>query len=115
MRRAQPKYRAMPVSAPKVGWHDTTSYSQGDKDRTPISWSVNIGKHLHLHVTCGHIDYKGQWIGTCEPFFRQRVLGQNNAAHAREMAMRLLQNALAESVDALASVVPLSAAQGDKT
>lgn len=44
-----------------LAWKDTTSYSQGDKDRTPNTWSASAGA-FRLVITKGHIHHKGQWV-----------------------------------------------------
>lgn len=42
-------------------WKDTTSFSQGDKLRTPTTWSAEAGV-FRVIVTRGHINYRGKWI-----------------------------------------------------
>lgn len=47
-------------------WKDITSYSRGDKDRTPTTWALQLGGGLRITVTKGHIYYQGIWVMHCE-------------------------------------------------
>lgn len=45
-------------------WKDTTSYSRGEKERKPNTWTVKNGG-VSITVTCGHIHHPGAWIMHC--------------------------------------------------
>jgi hypothetical protein len=45
-------------------WKDITSYSQSDKERIPTAWIAST-QHLKVVVTCGHRDYKPDWVMHC--------------------------------------------------
>ena len=45
-------------------WQDKTSYSRSDVERKPTTWTAQSGR-LTVTVTCGHIDYKPDWVMHC--------------------------------------------------
>lgn len=45
-------------------WTDSTSYSRGDTERKPRSYTLNAGS-ISIIITKGHIDYKGLWVMHC--------------------------------------------------
>ena len=71
-------------------WKDTTSYSKGDKDRIPSSWSANIGK-LRIVVVSNHIHYPGRWVLHCSPFFNTHELKVDTKEQAQAEAARLVK------------------------
>lgn len=46
-------------------WQDTTSYSRGDRERVPKSFTLKLEPGLDITVTREHIYYKGRWIIHC--------------------------------------------------
>ena len=62
-------------------WMDTTTYSRGQTTRVPTAFSAVCGP-VRMVVTCGHINYPGQWIGHTLPVFESVPL----AATSREDA-----------------------------
>lgn len=86
-------------------WKDCTGYSQGDRDRIPTSWQIIVGP-LRVTVTCGHIYYKGKWIMHCDPFFREKPLGDdiNGARDAQNRALAMVRSKLQEAQTAIAAV-----------
>lgn len=83
-------------------WRDCTGYSQGDRERVQTGWQADIGP-LRVTVTCGHIYYKGKWIMHCDPFFRERPLGDDitNAVDAQNRALALVRAKLTEAQAAI--------------
>lgn len=49
-----------------ANWKDATSYSRGDKDRTPTVLEINLGAY-RLVVMSSHIYYPGKWVMTLRP------------------------------------------------
>lgn len=45
-------------------WKDTTSYSQGDKERKQTTYTTESGR-IRITITCAHIYYPGQWVMHC--------------------------------------------------
>jgi hypothetical protein len=45
-------------------WKDTTSYSQGDTNRTPTAFTKTKGR-LSVTVTCGYIGIAPEWVMHC--------------------------------------------------
>ena len=45
-------------------WKDSTSYSQGQKERIPTSWTAKT-ESLSITITKGHIYHKGEWVMHC--------------------------------------------------
>ena len=45
-------------------WKDTTSYSRGDKERIPTTFTVTVDE-LSITITCGHIRYRPDWVMHC--------------------------------------------------
>lgn len=46
-------------------WNDCTSYSQNDTERVPKSFEFRAGRVVRICVTCGHRDYKPEWVMLC--------------------------------------------------
>ena len=80
-------------------WADTTSYSQGDKQRVPTTWSVKLG-HYTLTVLCSHIYYPKQWICHFSPFLDTHDLKlkadtpKQNLAEAKRKALMAAHDTL---------------------
>ena len=45
-------------------WQDCTSYSRGDKERKPTTWTIRHG-FLVITITCGHIHHRPNWVLHC--------------------------------------------------
>lgn len=56
-------FKQNPVTG-NVTWEDCTSYSRGDKERVPTTFSTTIGG-LKIVITCAHIDLKDKWLAKC--------------------------------------------------
>lgn len=90
-------------------WDDRTSYGRIDTDRAkgkipPESWSAKAGS-LVVFVSCGHLYHPAEWILTCEPFFREHVLGAKadmSVEQAQDKAVKLVRTAVKQAADALA-------------
>lgn len=47
---------------PRIEWKDDTSYPRGERGKhPPTTFGVQSGA-VRLVVTCGHINYPGEWI-----------------------------------------------------
>lgn len=44
-------------------WKDTTSYGRSDSDRTPTTWTMQLG-HLRI-VVHRHVHYPNKWLVSC--------------------------------------------------
>ena len=47
-----------------MDWKDSTTYSRGQKERIPTSWTTKT-ESLSITVTKGHLYYKGEWVMHC--------------------------------------------------
>jgi len=76
------------IQGGKSLWKDSTSYSRDAKIRKPTSFYVNIGI-CRVTITCGHRDYRPQWVFHCyELGFESVVLEKNlTAKQASERAI----------------------------
>jgi len=90
-------------------WEDETSYSRNEpySERKPRSWSLELTRHFVLWVGSDHIDYKGQWVAHCEPFFRCLVLNMPaekfTAEQAQAAALKLVRKEVEKVNAALAA------------
>lgn len=87
---------------PSVKWKDVTSFSQGDTDRTPRSWTANAGRiridvHRHIHYP------PDVWLLSCDAL---RI--DNN-----ELPSRDIEDAKCEAVAVVRGL--LEAAIGEMT
>lgn len=75
-----------------MNWKDETSYSQGDKERKPSTWTLRHGG-LVITVTSGHIHYRGTgiWVMHCSPWFDTRELKSKAAEPAQSEALELVR------------------------
>jgi hypothetical protein len=81
-------------------WKDISSFSQGDKVRTPKTFTTKAGK-LSIVVT-RHIHHAPDvWVLTCEPWFSKFVAGTGTADEAMDFAVIAVREKLAETIDAL--------------
>jgi hypothetical protein len=81
-----------------MNWTDITSYSQGDRDRTPRSWEARCG-NLRLIVTRHH-GLEG-WFTTVNGFYSMASLGSTEIAEAKAEAIQRLKHELLSSLQAL--------------
>ncbi|MBS1199190.1 MAG: hypothetical protein H6R18_2975 [Proteobacteria bacterium] len=81
-------------------WKDKSSFSQGDKVRTPKSFEARAGS-LRITVT-RHIHHDpADWVLICEPWFSQTVISTGTADEAKEAAVIAVRKKLAETLAAL--------------
>jgi hypothetical protein len=85
-----------------IVWKDISSHSQGDTDRTPKTWRVNVDE-FRITVT-RHINYApGDWLLICQPFAGMRRLAATEIESAKSEAIAFvrdrLQSALTELQD----------------
>jgi hypothetical protein len=79
-------------------WEDATSYSRGEKNRTPSMWRVVTDKGMRVFVH-RHIHYApDQWLLSCyTPDLCQNVvLKSTEADEAKREALDLIQSATME-------------------
>ncbi len=68
-------------------FNDCTSYSQSNKERIPNTYSTERG-NIRIVITCGHIDYRDQWIFSCYALGIEKVLiGKTTKENAAEFAI----------------------------
>ena len=81
-----------------ANWEDETSYSRGDKERVPRTWTCRLGGHLRVTVT-RHIHYPpDDWLLFCLPFFDGRVLKAKDIKQAKCEALLLVKEKLREAM-----------------
>ncbi len=85
-------------------WKDTSSYSRGEKDRTPNSWSLKVG--IFDLIVHHHIYYEpSQWLASCSPYvFDNRELKSKDIKKAKAEALKLLKGLLNEAIEELSEV-----------
>lgn len=85
-------------------WKDVSSFSRGDKDRTPKAWSFEAGKlKISVHR---HIHYPPEtWLATCEPFFSNKELTEENEASAKAEALNSIQTLLENAINDIKDAV----------
>lgn len=71
-------------------WKDISSYEQGE-EKVPNTFEARLTSGIRLMVCGTHMDYPGQWVGTCQPFFRLQTLIAKDAAAAQAEATQLLR------------------------
>lgn len=77
-------------------WKDTSTFSQGDKVRTPNCWRISGGGvtiilHRHIHYE------KDDWLMSCEPWFTTRMLQSKDVDDAKAEALQKVKTALSEA------------------
>lgn len=74
-------------------WKDTTSYLREDKMRIPTTWTATPHPDLRITVICSHIDYKGQWVMHCAPWYNTFPLGKDitSTKQAQNRALELVR------------------------
>jgi hypothetical protein len=82
-------------------WKDTTSYSRGDKERVPTTFTIG-GSRLSITVTCSHIYYKPGWVAHCHVAgIDTRPLKATSLDEAQREAYELVSSNLCKMMDAL--------------
>lgn len=79
-------------------WEDITSYSRGQTDRTPRSWSLGVGIFRVVVSRWIHGD-KDKWYLSCDPLAERRELKAKDIIAAQEEALDLLWSAIEEAQD----------------
>jgi hypothetical protein len=81
-------------------WKDRSSFSQGDKVRTPKTFEalagglqITVTRHIHHEPT--------DWVLICEPFFANTVIGNGTADDAKSAALDSVRAKLRAALDAL--------------
>ncbi len=89
-------------------WNDSTRYSQGDKQRTPTSFSARSGS-IDITVPCDHLDHKGQWIMHCKTLgIKEYPLDATNREDTQQKATVLVKAKLERMLKDLEGINALS-------
>lgn len=83
-------------------WKDTTSYSRGDKEREPKTFSATCGP-LKLTVTKGHIYYPGKWVAHAYPLFDTHPLDVETLGQAQDAVVQMARKWLEAASAALSA------------
>lgn len=87
-------------------WKDTTSYSMGQRGKKePTSYTTESGE-LRITVTCGHIDWCGEWIMNCYTLGMSQVelIKCESVEEAKLRAIVLVKNRLSYLVKIVSSL-----------
>lgn len=81
-------------------WKNTTTYSQGEKDRTPRTYEARAGvirivvtRHIHFDASA--------WVLSAHPFFDLHELASSEVEDAKREAMKLVRGALSNAMNQL--------------
>jgi hypothetical protein len=83
---------------PSLTWKDTTSFSQGEKDRTPRCWTAKAGRvqivvHRHIHFP------PDAWLLSCAALrIDNRQLKSKDVDEAKQEAVRIVRELLEEAI-----------------
>ena len=70
-------------------WKDSTSYSQGDKEKIPTAFTSMIGG-CKISIVCNHLYHRGEWIFHCSQLgFEEYGLKEKTAKDAAEKAVEI--------------------------
>lgn len=88
-------------------WTDATSYSRDEPSpRKPRSWRLRLTRDIQIVVVSNHINYRGDWVMHCEPWFNtfdmKLPATADNAAEAQRRALALVRHKVDELAAALA-------------
>lgn len=84
----------------RTKWKDISSYSRGDRDRTPHSWECKVAG-IRLVVT-RHIHHDpSDWLVRCG-ILPERVLKSKDIDDAKAEALAMLRSAAQQIVDGAA-------------
>jgi len=82
-------------------WKDQSSFSRGDKDRTPKTWEFT--SHGVRLVVTRHIDYPGVWIARCDPWFSILELKSTDIEKAKKEAISIVCGCLRKVINGFTS------------
>lgn len=86
-----------------MNWKDTSSYSQSNKVREPVTFTLLVAS-LKIVVT-RHIHHAPDaWVLTCQPWFEQREVGNGTADEAKAVALTLVRSKIAEAANAMSLI-----------
>ena len=86
-------------------WKDTTTYSRGQKDRTPTTFSIRLTRQFSITITNAHIYYPGDWVMHLHPVFECRLLGADTLEEAKAEALQVALVEFDEAKSVIESVV----------
>jgi len=80
-------------------WKNCSSYSRGQKDRTPTAWEIKaedirICVHRHIHYP------KDQWLLSCAPFYDLYELPYTDVDQAKGAALNMVIIKLRDAAEA---------------
>ena len=88
------------VDNTKIEWKDISSFSQGEKDKTPKTFETYVVS-FRIVVT-RHIGFKpDEWILRCEPMFKYYIIGIGSAEEAQGAAIVAVREQLSKVCDML--------------
>lgn len=81
-------------------WKDISSYSQGDREKKPRTVRLDVAG-LKIVITRHIHNAPDDWVLNCEPWFNGRKVGDGALEDAKETALYLVRDRLAEATAAL--------------
>jgi len=83
-----------------LNWENISTYSKGDKERTPKSWRLKVGDfyiliHRHIHYP------KDMWLLSSEPFFDKYEMPNKDIDECKMLAVDLVKTKLLQSLSHL--------------
>jgi hypothetical protein len=89
-------------------WKDISSYSRGEKDRTPNCFELNVGGY-RLVIMTNHLCNKGAWTLCFIPFTNTNTsalqgISINDVEAAKEHAIRFARAMVSAILEALPEV-----------
>ena len=77
-------------------WKDVTTYSRGQKERTPTAWQISSGTP-RVYITNDHLHYKGLWIMHCfKVGIDTKQIAADNLEDAKAMALKKVYEAIGQ-------------------
>jgi len=81
-------------------WRDVSSFSQGEKDRTPRTWHAQFGR-FKMTLTRHSRHAPDAWVATVDGVFERREMGSKDVREAACQARAMLQDELETAIKAL--------------
>ena len=88
--------------AEQPSWKNTSEYSQGETDRTPHTWSLQL-PHFRVTLMRRHRHFPGKWVVWVPHLIPDGVLGDDTLSipAAQKKAEEIVRGALQSVLDAL--------------
>jgi hypothetical protein len=80
-----------------IEWTDSSSYSRSDTDRTPTSWTAQVGRfrlvvHRHIHHP------PDVWLASCNDLLNKVELKSRDIKYAQQEALMYLHGILQNAI-----------------